>query len=125
MDGDKLSSMSNVEEISFNQEQFELYLNYCEQLEALQREHHLAKSLALAKMNFALRYGKYLTDSQLEDLLSITAESLITRLINRYGKLKLANLNAQYLQQCDSSQMSEFLGTVNKLNVRTSYNIFY
>ncbi len=81
MDGDKLSSMSNVEEISFNQEQFELYLNYCEQLEALQREHHLAKSLALAKMNFALRYGKYLTDSQLEDLLSITAESLITRLI--------------------------------------------
>ena len=109
MDGDKLSSMSNVEEISFNQEQFELYLNYCEQLEALQREHHLAKSLALAKMNFALRYGKYLTDSQLEDLLNITAESLITRLINRYGKLKLANLNAQYLQQCDISQMSEFL----------------
>ena len=75
----------------------------------MQREHHLAKSLALDKMNFALRYGKYLTDSQLEDLLNITAESLITRLINRYGKLKLANLNAQYLQQCDSSQMSEFL----------------
>lgn len=105
---------TQLKELNLNKANLQLYLDCCEQLYKLEREHQVEKALIQAKINFVLHYGKALSAEQLNYLESISASDLINVLIKHNGKLKLANLNVQYVQQGNHAPSFEYLEQIFK-----------